>query len=69
MAVIRGTTTNNSWFSGIVASATHRAFLWPMSATTYTLLLVDDQSIFLDGIESLLERLPEVSMAINSINV
>ncbi|HNR53761.1 MAG TPA: hypothetical protein PKJ19_01235 [Flavobacteriales bacterium] len=40
-----------------------------MSATTYTLLLVDDQSIFLDGIESLLERLPEVSMAINSINV
>ena len=28
--------------------------------TPYSLLLVDDQSIFLDGIESLLERLPEV---------
>ena len=31
-----------------------------MSMTPYSLLLVDDQSIFLDGIESLLERLPEV---------
>ncbi|HRF82317.1 MAG TPA: response regulator transcription factor [Flavobacteriales bacterium] len=31
-----------------------------MSVTPYSLLLVDDQSIFLDGIESLLERLPEV---------
>lgn len=26
----------------------------------YSLVLVDDQSIFLDGIESLLERMPEV---------
>lgn len=33
-----------------------------MSVTPYTLLLVDDQSIFLDGIESLLERLPEVTI-------
>lgn len=30
--------------------------------TNYTLLLVDDQSIFLDGIESLVARIPEVTV-------
>lgn len=39
-----------------------------MSATPYTLLLVDDQSIFLDGIESLLERLPEVTIVGKATN-
>jgi DNA-binding NarL/FixJ family response regulator len=33
-----------------------------MDQPPYTLLLVDDQAIFLDGIESLLERMPEVSI-------
>lgn len=33
-----------------------------MDQTPYTLLLVDDQTIFLDGIESLLERMPEVTI-------
>ncbi|HPF91446.1 MAG TPA: response regulator transcription factor [Flavobacteriales bacterium] len=33
-----------------------------MDQTPYTLLLVDDQTIFLDGIESLLERMPEVAI-------
>lgn len=33
-----------------------------MDRTPYTLLLVDDQTIFLDGIESLLDRIPEVSV-------
>ncbi|MEZ4790856.1 MAG: response regulator transcription factor [Flavobacteriales bacterium] len=33
-----------------------------MDQTPYTLLLVDDQTIFLDGIESLLERMPEVEI-------
>lgn len=37
-----------------------RAFLPTMEPAPYSLLLVDDQSIFLDGIESLLERMPEV---------
>lgn len=32
----------------------------PMVTEPHTLILVDDQSIFLDGIESLLERMPEV---------
>ncbi|MBK7945242.1 MAG: response regulator transcription factor [Flavobacteriales bacterium] len=31
-----------------------------METQRYTMVLVDDQSIFLDGIESLLERMPEV---------
>jgi len=31
-----------------------------MHQVPYTLLLVDDQTIFLDGIESLLAQLPEV---------
>ncbi|MCB9165325.1 MAG: response regulator transcription factor [Flavobacteriales bacterium] len=33
-----------------------------MDQPPYTLLLVDDQTIFLDGIESLLERMPEVAI-------
>jgi len=33
-----------------------------MDQIPYTLLLVDDQTIFLDGIESLLERIPEVTI-------
>lgn len=33
-----------------------------MERTRYTLLLVDDQTIFLEGIESLLERMPEVTI-------
>lgn len=33
-----------------------------MDRPPYTLLLVDDQTIFLDGIESLLERIPEVTV-------
>lgn len=36
--------------------------LRPMVNKTYTLILVDDQSMFLDGIESLLERMPEVQI-------
>ena len=36
--------------------------LRPMDQIPYTLLLVDDQTIFLDGIESLLERIPEVTI-------
>ena len=31
-----------------------------MDQVPYTFLLVDDQTIFLDGIESLLAQLPEV---------
>jgi len=39
-----------------------RAFLPPMVTQRFSLILVDDQSIFLDGIESLLERMPEVDI-------
>jgi DNA-binding NarL/FixJ family response regulator len=37
-----------------------QAFLPPMTNEETTLLLVDDQSIFMDGMESLLERMPEM---------
>lgn len=39
-----------------------QAFLPLMDQAPYTLLLVDDQTIFLDGIESLLERMPQVTL-------
>ncbi len=45
-----------------------RAFLPTMVTQRLSLILVDDQSMFLDGIESLLERMPDVQVIAKAHN-